>query len=222
MEGTISPQDLDLQVPYETTKVQNPSPSDCKFKQDIRYFGNRLGIRAGPIPTDTVKLGENAYGKYVSIPVSAWLRQQLTIIETFVLENLSLPPPLNGLWKAKFKGDSPYKKIWNGDRLVVSLSNWCSYFKQENDYLDEIEADELGDGTLDIAISIDGIYFGQLKDGKLATLTLRVQSILYKAKPTKMDNILNTILEVGGGKLKHANKRRIKAKVHESVSKTSL
>ena len=203
-------------------KVPNPSPSDRTFKQNLRYLGNRLGIRTGPIPMEAVKLGESTYGKYVSIPVSPWLRQQFTAIENFVLENLSIPPPLSDSWKAKYKGDSPYKKICDGNRVIVSLSNWCSYFKQEDDYLEEITADELGDGTLDIVISIDGIYFGQLKDGKLVTLTMRIPSILYKAKTTKMDNILNTILEVGGGALKHANKRRSKTKVHESVSKTSL
>ena len=186
---------LHLQPVYEVTKVQNPTPEQRKFRQDIRYYGAPLVIRTAPIPSNLISICENSYGKYVSLPVDAWLRKQLSTLDDFITTNLNIPPVLADGWKAVKETDAPYKVIWQGDRLFISLSHWCSCLKQEQEYLNEMNFSDIGDGTLNIAISILGVYYGIHKENKLASVSMFVQSMLYTPAVKDFDVILDSILD---------------------------
>ena len=208
MEDALTTEAMNLQPSYEITKVLNPSPEERKFKQELFYRNNRLVLRTEPIPSEKFKVVENQYGTYVSLPVSSWLRQQFDTIEEYVTLNMIIHPVLADGWKARDEKDTPYKRIWDGDNVFIPLSNWCSYLRQDEDYLSEIKKNEMGEGTYEVAISVSGIFFGQHKDNKLASLTMRIQSILFKPKMDKIDIIIDDILREGGGALKHAKRKR--------------
>lgn len=205
-EGSLSPENFKLLPPYEITRVLNPPSRERKFKQDLLYDGCHLVLKTGPISSENVKVAENQNGKFISIPVSLWLRTQLDSIEEFVTLNISLPSPLDNIWKARDDKDTPYKKIWDGDHLFISLSHWCTYLRQDEDSLTEIQANELGDGTFDIAISITGVYFGQHLNNRLASITMRIQSMLFKPK---IDNIDGNIV-IPQGEANKTVKRKCK------------
>lgn len=210
VDGTLTPEDLELKPAYEITKVLNPTPLQRKFKQDLKYRGTALVLRTGAIPSDMMKVGENQFGKFVAIPVSAWLRRQLDVIEEFITLNMIVPPVLGQGWMARDAKDTPYKKIWDGETMFISLSNWCTFMRQDADYLSEISPNELGDGDYDVAINASGVYYGLHKDNKLASLTMRVDSLLFKPKMDQFDDIIEKILdeESGGTAAKNVKRRR--------------
>ena len=60
---------------------------------------------------------------------------------------------------------------------------------------------------LHLCIVIPGVYFGRHNDNKVASLTIRVQHLLYKPKTDNVDAIIDAILEQEAG-VKHAKRRR--------------
>lgn len=213
VESSLSADELLLKPMYEVTKVLNATPNQRKFKQDLTYRNSRLVLRTGDIPTDKVKILQNQYGKYVSLPLDPWIRQQLNILEEFLITNLSIPSVLCEGWKAREDTDTPYKCIWDGEQIFIGLSKWCSYFRQDPEYLSETSFSEMGDGTLSIAISLLGVYYGPHKDNKLASLSMFVQSILYKPKAASFDAILEEAVKESAPTskaVKHAKRRRKK------------
>ena len=196
-----------MNPPYEVTKVVNPTPEDCKFKQDLLYRGNRLILKATFLKD--VKVQGNQFGNYLVLPENPWLREQLDIIEEFIILNMSAPSLLFDSWKPRDEKDTSYKKIWAGNTLFIPLSHWCTFLRQDDDYLTEIQPNEIDNGMFEVAISIAGVFFGRHKDNKLASITMRVQSVLYKPEMDKLDAIIESaIKQEGGGKLKHVKRRR--------------
>lgn len=213
MNVDVSPENMALQAPFNTTKVLQPSPNDLKFNQNLTYDGKRLILRTDFIPSANVKFAETQYGKRLLIPVSPWLRKQLNTIEEFITLNMTVPVEISKNWLARHAQDSIYKKIWDGNTLCISVSNWCHFYRQDQDYLTEIQPNELGDGSYSLCIAIPGIYFGHHNDNKLASLTMRVQHLLYKPEEDNVDAIIHAILEQEGGAAKQQVKRKRKNKV---------
>lgn len=231
MEGSLNLEDLTLEPMREMIKVRDipgghtavdPSTQlDRKFKQGLRYDGKRLVLKTGPV-LRKLNVSKNQYGKYVMISLSPWLRQQLNTIEEFVIQNISIPSPLSKNWKAQDANDTPYKRVWDGHCLCVPLSNWCSYFRQDENFLSEIEENQLGHGIYEINIEVIGVYFGSHKGNKLASLSIQVQSMLFKPKDGKGERTIERdYYEEGEAPPKNVKRRR-KAKDEKSVSDSTL
>ena len=199
---------MTLEEPHEITKVMSPSASERRFKQILKYDGRRLVLRTDLIPSDKIKFCDNSYGKYLSIPVSPQLRQQLNTIEDFITTNVHIPGCLP--WQARDNKDSPYKKITDGESVYITLSNWCKFFRQDPDYLHEIQPNELGDGEYQVCITVEGVYLGLHKDNKLISITMRIQQLLFKPSLPDIQIILDDILKTEGEQ--HNAKRRRKKK----------
>ena len=213
-EGSLEMDKLTLSPTYEVTKVVNPIPEGRKFKQNLLYRHNPFLIKTESIPFEKFKIKDNCYGQYVVIPVSKWFRKQLDCIEEYVTLNISLPSPLSDKWKARDDKDTPYRKIWDGDELFVPLSKWCQILKCENDCLKQISQSDFDDGTYEICVSISGVFYGEHKENKLASITMFVQSIVYKPKEDNVDAIIDEILKGSGEHpSKHAKRRRKKETV---------
>ena len=208
MNATLSHDRMALQAPINTTKVLQPSPRDLKFNQNLTYEGKRLILRTDFIPSAKVKFSETQHGKRLLIPVSPWLRKQLATIEEFITSNMTVPVDIAHTWQARNEQDCVYKKIWEGDTLCISVSNWCHMYRQDEDYLTEIQPNELGDGSYSLCITIPGIYYGYHSDNKLASLTMRVQHLLYKPEVDNVDAIIDAILEQEAGAKRHAKRKR--------------
>jgi hypothetical protein len=161
-----------------------------------------------------VKIGENRFGKYLCIPVDSWLRSQFNTIEEFATLNMNIPAPLGQEWRPRNDQDTPYGSLWAGPKMAISFSNWCQFLRQDAEYLTEINQCELGDGTFDVAISVSGIFYGSHQDNKVVSLTLFIQSLLYKPKQDSVDTIIDEILQGADAKpaadSKHGKRRRKK------------
>ena len=204
MEESVVANKMNLEEPHEVTKVM--SPTDRRFKQILKYDGRRLLLNTGPIPSSNIKFCSNDYGKCVLIPISPWLRQQLNTIEDYITTHIQIPSCFS--WQPRDDNDSPYKKIWNGESVYIAMSNWCKYFRQDTDYLTEIQPSELGDGHYEACITIEGVYLGPHKDNKLASITMRVQQLLFKPAVDDIDTIIEDLLRDDGPK--NAKRRRKK------------
>ena len=128
-------------------------------------------------------------------------------IEEFITLNMTVPSEIAQTWQPRDARDTAYKKVWDGDTLCISISNWCQFLRQEDDYLSEIQYDALGDGTYNVCITIPGVYFGRHGNNKVASLTMRVQQLLFKPEPNNVDAIIDAILEREAG-VKHVKRRR--------------
>ena len=207
MDGAVTPEKMTMRAPYETTKVLQPTVEDRKFNQDLRYDGKRLVLRTGFIASADIKISENQYGKRIMIPVSPWLRKQLDTIEEYVTLNMTVPTEIGQSWQPRDARDTAYRKVWDGDTLCISISNWCQFLRQDEDYMSEIQYDELGDGSYNVCITIPGVYFGRHGNNKVASLTMRVQQLLFKPEPDNVDAIIEAILEREAG-VKNVKRRR--------------
>ena len=81
-----------------------------------------------------------------------------------------------------------------------------SLLSSGKDYLEEIQFNELGEGSYSLCIVIPGVYLGRHNDNKVASLTMRVQHLLYRPKDN-VDALIDAILEQEAG-VKHAKRRR--------------
>ena len=207
MNEEVSLEKMSMRAPYETTKVLQPSANDRKFNQDLRYEGKRLVLRTGFIASADIKISENEYGKQIMIPVSPWLRKQLDTIEAYITLNMTVPSEIAQTWQPRDAHDIAYKKVWDGDTLYISISNWCQFYRQDDGYLSEVQYGELGDGSYSVCITIPGVYFGHHGNNKVASLTMRVQQLLFKPEPDNVDSIIDAILERDVG-VKHGKRRR--------------
>ena len=205
MEGSVESKNLKLDEIQDVTKVLKPN-NRC-FKQPLKYNEKRLQLNTGPIPSSELKFSSNDYGKCVLLPVSQWLRQQLDTIEDFVIANIAIPPSLLP-WNARDENDTPYKKIWEGKTLYLALSNWSKFFRQDSGNLTEIQLGELGDGTYQMWINIEGVYFGPHKDNKLASITMRIQQILYEPTVENVDAIIDEFLSQEGPKYAKCSRKK--------------
>ena len=209
MEGALEEEKLSLGPQVESTKVLNPTNDYRSYTQQILYDGRPLVIRTEPISSAMIKLDENKYGKFAIIPVSQWLRQQFNTIEQFLLTNVRIPDTLGERWRGRNEDDSPYKKIWTGNTIYFPVSNWCKYYKQETDYLSEIVPTDIGEGTLELCIKVANVFLAQLKDNKLAAVTMRIEDMLYKPSLPDIQIILDDILKTEGEQ-QNAKRRRKK------------
>ena len=202
---------LSLGPTYCTTKVKAPRFKDLRYKQDLKYEHRRLVLNTGPIPCTELTIADNSFGKYMKLPVSKWLRKQFDTVEEYVTLNISLPQLLK--WQARDEKDTPYKAIWDGDSIMISVSKWCKVLQSEKGELTEIDASQIANGTCEVFIPVEGIYFGPHKDNKLASISLRVQQIIYKPLIDSVDAIIEDILATDGGATFHHAKRRCKRKI---------
>lgn len=207
MNEDVANENMTMRAPYETTKVLQPTANERKFNQDLCYNGKRLVLRTGFIASADIKISETQNGKRIMIPVSSWLRKQLNAIEEYITLNMTVPSEISQTWQPRDARDTAYKKVWDGDTLYISISNWCQFLRQENDYLSEIQYDELGDGSYNVCITIPGVYFGHHANNKVASLTMRVQQLLFKPEPDNVDAIIDAILEREAD-VKHVKRRR--------------
>lgn len=191
MQGSLE-SGLTLRPIYETTKVLNASRNQRKFKQDLRYQGLPLTLQTASIPTEQIKIQQNDFGKYVSIPVDPWLRKHFNTIEEFVIANLSIPNELSDGWKAVKDTDTPYKPVWDGSHVYIPLSNWCSFVQQDSKSESRImNISDIRDGVVNVHISVLGVYYACHKDNKLASLSMFVQSLIYIPNMPNTDVILD-------------------------------
>ena len=210
VQGSLQSSHLLLRPVEETTQVHNPTPLQLKFRQGIRYFDHAIALETGMIPSTDVSVKRNQYGDYVIIPVAPYIRRQLDIIEEFVTLNMDIPTPLDEVWRARDDKDTPYKKIWEGERLSLPLSHWCSYYRKDGEQITPIRCEELAEGTWNIRFTISGLYYGHHKDNKLASIAMHTQSILYIPKQPDVNNIIDQILNESGGK--HKSEKNVAGK----------
>ena len=111
-------------------------------------------------------------------PIDVWLRSQFNELENFVKANVKVPDDV-----VKVVGDSKYKPLWDRERMCISVSQWCSYYREtgSDGGFEQIPADShFGDGTYNISIEVPYVYIGPHKDGFSFSLTLRIVQVVFK------------------------------------------
>ena len=133
------------------------------------------------VPSDSVKLVDNQFGRAFQIPVESWLRSQLTAVEEFAKDNVDLSclsPPL--------PERAIYKPFWHGSCMCVPVAPWCNVLKQnlKTGVFETVPYDtEFGRGTFNISLEVPHIYIGPHKKGETYSLSLSIVQMVFHPEP---------------------------------------
>ena len=163
------------------------------YRQHISYQGGKLQLMVSDVTAED--LPRRDFGNSVSfrLPITAWLRKQLDIIEEFVRDNIDLASlPASSSTKTFV-----YKPLWRGHQMFVNVSPRCS-FQYYNSSTAELQSADLssmhGKGRYSFTISVPYIYIGPHKKGEDYSLSLEIMQMIFyphieieaiPSKPTK-------------------------------------
>ena len=148
------------------------------YRQYLKLSGGRLVIATPPFVADSLtfrNLSPNV--RSLLVPICPWTREQLSAVESFVKENIVIPEDV----KAK-AGTSPYKTLWGGDNMFITVSPWCNFFQYDSSLAtyQKITGDgPFFRGSYNISVEAPYVYMGEHKDGQACSLTLRVTQVIY-------------------------------------------
>ena len=183
----INPDQLQLEAMKERILKNPVSDHLPRYEQPILYAGCRLSITTPAIELSSLVLKTYAFGDSVVFPVSAWLRMQLNILETFVARSVNVPQQLLLQWSHKL--NHYYKPIYDGKYLSLSLSKWCRFTQSVNGQtiaLPSFPRPNLGMGRYSITLDVPHVYIGPHKSGHLYSINFRVSHIHYEACPVSV------------------------------------
>ncbi len=158
------------------------------------------------------------------VPIDSWTRQQLNVLETFVMNNVKIPDDVLSMWKPGGKATIPYKPFWNGSTMTINMSKWCKLtinFQERGELVDSISL--LKRGLYQFELEFPHIYFGNHKDNYLYSIACRIVKVNYqcpdissnKSSPDPIDELFEEISCAEPPKKKR--KRASKAKNEEKL-----
>ena len=153
-------------------------------------------LQTSSIDTDsglTIFSHEND-NKSICIPIDDWLRTQLTTIEKFIISNVTIPSDVrrpNG-------GVYLYKPLWLHDKMLISLSKWCRFFKFDSEkgaYLRQDQFVPFLKGSYNVNIEVSHVYIGPHKAGQTFSVSLRVTQVVYREESDALQSIDTDFLD---------------------------
>lgn len=176
-QTSINPSQLSVTSPtgYE---VANSKPH---HRQYLGYQFGRLQLLVNNVPSDSLTLKENENGISYRVPVEAWLRSQLDIIEHFAQQNVNLscldPPPKSAV----------YKPLWRGNSMYIHVAPWCNFLRQSfvDGVYETVSRDtQFGRGTFTVSLEVPHIYIGPHKNGENYSLSLAIVQMVFHPEVT--------------------------------------
>ena len=187
-------------IKSEHLSLSEPTPAQVRgtYRQAIKSNGQKLTLQTSSYHTHSgLKIFSNEKDeKCILIPVDDWLLKQLTTIEEFITSNTSIP--------ADVSSDGPfiYKPLHLGSSMLISVSNWCKYFKYDETrgaYVLLKNYSHFDKGTFNVNIEVSHVFIGPHKGGQHYSASLRVVQVVYKEEqdydlPQVDSSFLNEVL----------------------------
>ena len=158
------------------------------YRQFITCNGQKLVIQTPDFEEDRLYSRSKNDLRSLNIPVSAWVREQLNLLEKFVEENVTIPEDVK-----KALGEPKYKELWDRERMYIGASNWCKYYRCEGNSFDAkpVSPDSwFGHGTYKFYIEVPYVYIGPHKNGSSFSLTLRIVEVIHKPSPLNSGEVV--------------------------------
>lgn len=188
------------------------------YKQIIRVNGNRLRLQTLTYRTESgIRLFQHDDQRTsISIPLDDWLRQNLSVLQHFVVANTLIPPDVP---RTK-EGTYLFKSVLERLDLILNLSKWCRFFKYDEDkaaYIEVPQFKPFGKGEFNLLIDITHVFIGPHKGGQHFSVSMHVRHITYKedVKDTDQSVLIDELLKataVDSVRKKKAKNSRKKAK----------
>ena len=198
LKGILSLQDA-MTAQYKTVPSLNPAllqlgalekmvkPNEHtspRYQQSLLYGGASMTLQ-----TPAVTLPELNYHQEwkncdaLLIPLTSWLRQQLTILNDFVRVNVQLP------WEFQDSNvpiESLFKPAYDGKSIFIMMSYKCSTSVKVNGVLCQgaptLRRPQFGYGRYSFSIDIPSVYIAQHKNGQAYSITMRITHIHFEAE----------------------------------------
>ena len=178
--ASLNPTRLHLFPASKSEKVRPAAPNEPEYPryyQNIEYDGTKLILQSPLVEMSTLDVRPNMIGNAALIPVTGWLRQQLTLIEQFVHQHVQIPKDLLQAWPHKRL--DYYTSLFEGTSMFITLSKFCQFTRgispDNCQVVDSIYS--FGKGMYSFRIEIPNVYIGPHKGGELFALNLRVIGI---------------------------------------------
>ena len=198
LKGILSLQDA-MTAQYKTVPSLNPAllqlgavekmakPNEHtspRYQQSLLYGGASMTLQ-----TPAVTLPELTYHQEwkncdaLLIPLTSWLRQQLTILNDFVRVNVQLP------WEFQDSNvpiESLFKPAYDGKSIFIMMSYKCSTSVKVNGVLCQgaptQRRPQFGYGRYSFSIDIPSVYIAHHKNGQAYSITMRITHIHFEAE----------------------------------------
>ena len=173
--ANLNPAELHLSTPMS----KEVSGEGKSYRQFINYHGMKVVLLTPNFQLESLKMRSHKGVQSALIPVESWLREQLNILERFVVDNVSIPedvPKPTGI-------QTLYKSLWGSKNMYITLSKWCNFFQFKEGsggYEPLTSSSNFGRGTYNVSIEVPYVYIGPHKDGHCYSLTLRIVQVVYK------------------------------------------
>ena len=169
------------------------------YKQIIRVKGNRLRLSTLTYRTESgIRLFQHDGERTsISIPLDDWLRQNLSVIQHFVVAHTHIP---SDVARSK-EGTYLFKSVLENLDLILNLSKWCRFFKYDEDkpgYIEVEQFKQFNKGEFHLLIDISHVFIGPHKGGQHFSLSMHVRQITYKEDMQETDQsvLLDELLKV--------------------------
>ena len=147
------------------------------FRQFLRHDGKKITLTSTFYEKE--KLGTFEKNS-IYTPIDASLREQLTKIEQFVCKEIRIPA---SVVQPTRTNAALYRPLWQGDTILISISNWCDYYQYDpvlDSYVNMNESTPLLGGKYSVTFEIPYVYIGPHKDDHLFSITMRIIRVIYE------------------------------------------
>lgn len=147
------------------------------YRQYVLHNEHKLILQSPTFQQNGLIFRENKGQRAIIVPIDPWLRSQFNVLENFIKEKVTIPDEV-----LQVVGEAKYKPLWDRERMCISVSQWCAYFRDNGDgAFEQIPANShFGDGTYNVSVEVPYVYIGPHKDGYSFSLTLRIVQVVYK------------------------------------------
>ena len=161
-------------------EVPNSDPlSYPRYRQYVSYDGLKLILQTRPVRLERLQYNEIKGAHSVIVPVDNWLRQQLNIIEDYVVSQVEVPTSLVNAWP--FKCANMYKPFYAGQEVYFMLGKYCTFTQgptvEGSKILPSSTLPCLGSGLYSFTIEVPNVYIGPHKEGYLYSVNTRIIGI---------------------------------------------
>ena len=197
-------------------RIETKDGEKPRYRQPLTYDDNKLIISLTPYRLSSLNLTENHFNfKSLKVPVDKYLRQQLIMLEKYMITNAKIPDDVKSTWKPSNKMKSPYKHFWRGPAWYVPISDWCKVQINQKLYNLNDCLSDLREGIYQIFIDIPYIYYGPHALDYVCSITARITKVVYEPLPSHsdIDELLNSLTPTekpSSLKRKHKSKGRQK------------
>ena len=177
----IKTEDLTISEPVKYEVAADYPPY---FRQYIRHKGGKLLLHTTKFHAQDIVVRENGRSFSVLVPVQAWMRKQLHLIEQFSCQNVSIPMSVTN---ANKQTGRLYRPLYQQGNMFVTISHWCNILRlnpETGSYDSVTLADVKGKGVYSMVIEVPYIYIGKHKMGESYSVTLRVVELWFEPDMT--------------------------------------